>query len=175
MLFRFILPAFPLLAILLLAACRTQPAASPNPAAANNNIPIVAAPASTPVTPPPALTDQQIKDRCEELGYIAMRGDAAARNTILAELRNPVFDIRKSALSAAIQLNDRSIVPGMRAVVDATTNLEEKVDLLKAIDYINLPSLTEYRAALRKAKETGRPFSLPGATPLSVTNDSSGK
>jgi hypothetical protein len=89
-----------------------------------------------------------VERRIEELDALAMNNDAQSRDTILSELKNnPDKQIRAAALEAAIQFDDRSVVPPMQEIAAQTQDPEEKAAILKAIDYINLPSLTEYRAA----------------------------
>ena len=63
--------------------------------------------------------------------------------------------VRKAALNAVIQFNDRSAIPELQKIAEATVDPFEKVDILKAIDYIKLPSFTEmmaYQNSLKKAR-----------------------
>ena len=74
--------------------------------------------------------------------------DTESRDAILSELKtNSDKTIRAAALEAAIQFGDRSVVPPLQAIAAQTDDPEEKQNILDAIDYINLPSLTEYLAA----------------------------
>lgn len=110
----------------------------------------------------PNTVDQEnakrIHKRVLELYDLAMKDDTASRDEILSELKNPEKKIRHAALEAAIQFDDRSVVPYLKDAVAQTEDPREKVAILDAIDYINLPSLTEY-AAQRKA------LGLPAAPP----------
>ncbi len=85
-----------------------------------------------------------IRERSAELVALAMLPDASAHQTIISELKNPDKEIRQTALEALKQVTDRSIVPQMQAVADQTDDPNEKQAILDAIEYINLPSLTEY-------------------------------
>ena len=123
--------------------------------------------------PPAALAtdggapDESVGKRIAELEELAMNDDAASRDAILAELQNPDKEIRKAALEAAIQFNDRSVVPRLQEIAAQMEDPGEKAAVLEAIDYINLPSLSEYLAE-RKAQRAamgltnGPPFSTNG-------------
>jgi hypothetical protein len=91
---------------------------------------------------------EYVRKRIKELNALAMNNDNQSRDEILAEVKNnPDRQIRAAALEAAIQFDDRSVVPPLKAIADQTADPDEKEAILKAIDYINLPSLTEFRAA----------------------------
>ena len=101
---------------------------------------------------------------------LQMNNDAASLAAILAEMKNPNKDIRKVALSAVIQFNDRSAVPELQKIADNTQDPFEKVDILKAIDYIKLPSFTEYMAYKRSLKQAKHQTNGLPATPGATTN-----
>jgi hypothetical protein len=114
-------------------------------------------------TNPPAAPDpahaQHVQQRIMELNILAMKSDRASRDAILGELQNPDKEIRKGALEAAIQFGDRSVVPRLKEVAAETQDPAEKAEILAAIDYINLPSLTEYLAAQRAQSSSNAPTS----------------
>ena len=96
----------------------------------------------------PAAHAQYVRQRIKELNALAMNNDVQSRDEILSEVKNnPDRKIRAAALEAAIQFDDRSVVPPLQAIAAQTADPDEKDAILKAIDYINLPSLTEFRAA----------------------------
>jgi hypothetical protein len=133
---------------------------NPLPAAAVSNAPVETTP---PTNPPPALVvsaapaagtnaaaaqDELVQQKIEQLEAWSRNSDVPSRDAILSELRNsPDRQIRAAALEAAIQFNDRSVVPSLKEIAEQTQNPDEKDAILEAIEYINLPSLTEYRAA----------------------------
>jgi hypothetical protein len=91
---------------------------------------------------------QYVRQRIKELNALAMNNDTESRDIILSEVKNnPDRQIRAAALEAAIQFDDRSVVQQLQQIADQTQDPEEKQSILDAIDYINLPSLTEYLAA----------------------------
>ena len=87
---------------------------------------------------------QKIRKRIAELNDLAMSNDTNSLNTILSELNNSDKEIRKGALEAVIQFADRAAIPRLQEIADRTEDNTEKTALLEAIDYLKLPSLTEY-------------------------------
>lgn len=115
------------------------------------NIPVVisppgfSAPTVAVVTNDPAAHERYVRQRIRELNDLAMNNDIKSRDAILAEVAtNSDKRIRAAALEAAIQFDDRSVVPPLQQIADQIQDPEEKSNILAAIDYINLPSLTEY-------------------------------
>jgi hypothetical protein len=140
------------------AAASNQPVETP----ASNPPPVVAA-APAADTNAAAAHAQYVSRRIKELNALAMNDDVQSRDTILSELKNnPDKKIRAAALEAAIQFDDRSVVPPMQEIAAQTQDPEEKAAILEAIDYINLPSLTEYMAA--------HPNSTPGSAARSPSH-----
>ena len=143
----------------LAATVSNQPVEAP----ASNPPPVVSvAPVAVTNEAPAAGTNdaaahaQYVSRRIEELNALAMNNDVQSRDTILSELKkNPDKEIRAAALEAAIQYDDRSVVPPMQEIAAQTEDPDEKAAILEAIDYINLPSLTEFMAA--------HPNSTPGS------------
>jgi hypothetical protein len=127
-------------------------------AAPTNSVNVVKVPA---VSPPPivfaahiadtnaaAEHEKYVRQRIKELNALAMNNDVESRDAILSEVKtNSDRRIRAVALEAAIQFDDRSVVPPLQAIAAQTDDPEEKQNILDAIDYINLPSLTDYLAA----------------------------
>ena len=176
-----------LLGIILLAsrAFRPEPASVPSgganvskPESVADKRPEPAAPGNPPVsastniagTNQPAVSDaaheKYIRQRTAELDALAMKSDAASRDAILAELQNPDRAIRKAALEAAIQFGDRAVtVPRLQEIAAQTEDPAEKAEILEAIDYINLPSLTEYLAAQKGRKAALGSADAPSPSP----------
>lgn len=131
------------------------PVAGKNSAAMTTN----AAAAENPA--PAADVARQIS----ELNTLAMNNDAASRDAILAQMRNPDKTIRKAALEAAIQFGDRSVVPPLKEIAAQTEDSTEKADILAAIDYINLPSLTEVLAEQKAQMAAMGITNVPNGSP----------
>ena len=88
--------------------------------------------------------EQKVRQRIAELNDLAMNSDTNSLSTILAELNNSDKEIRKGALEAVIQFADRAAIPRLHEIADRTEDATEKAALLEAIEYLKLPSLTEY-------------------------------
>jgi hypothetical protein len=128
-----------------LPADPAMPATTPPPAAQATD-------AAAPAAPDPAHA-RYIERRIAELDDMAMKNDAVSRDTILSELRNPDGQIREAALEAVVQFSDRSVVPRLQEIAEQTEDPAEKAAILEAIEYINLPSLTEVLAQKRAERE----------------------
>lgn len=138
-------------------------------AAGTNAAPVVVATNAVAGTNSPSAAEmahqKEIHRAVEQLISLQMNSDAASLATILAGMTNAEPQIRKAALNAVIQFNDRSAIPALQKIADATSDPFEKVDILKAIDYIKLPSFTEmmaYKNALKKARHQTN--SVPAVT-----------
>jgi len=99
---------------------------------------------------------------------------------ILSGLVDPDREVRRTALADAVQLEDLSIVPRLRELADSAEDPGEKAEIAAAIDFINLPSVTEVLAEQKAARNaagipdppqaltnrwTGRPFRSSAAVP----------
>lgn len=141
---------------------RPQPAVSQMESPTVNSNPVPVTPTAKPATAGfiapavatnvgtasmPALQDEReefISRRSAELIKLAMQDSPEAHQQIVDELRNPDQEIRTAALEAMEQADDRSVVPQMQQIADQTDDPSEKQAILDTIDFINLPSLTEY-------------------------------
>ena len=151
--------------------------AAENPAVGTNAAPLVVA--TNAVAGTNALSEKEIAHQkeihriIEQFVSLQMNSDAASLATILAGMTNAEPQIRKAALNAVIQFNDRSAIPALQKIADATSDPFEKVDILKAIDYIKLPSFTEYMAyknALKKARQQTNAVATVTNAPIAGTN-----
>jgi hypothetical protein len=113
----------------------------------------VAIPAPATAALPDTNHAAYVRQRIAELDALAMNNDAASLETILSELHNPDRQIRKGALEAAIQFDDRAAIPRLKEIAAQTEDEDEKEEILKAADYLNLPSLTEYLAQQQAQRE----------------------
>ena len=148
-----------------LTACHRPPPPTGGAAAAQgNSVPATEVSASAPVPSVPATNSlseselahaKYVHETIERLVTLQMNDDPASLAAILVEMKNSEKTIRAAALKAVIQFNDRSAIPALQKLADETADPYEKVDILKAIDYIKMPSYTEY-LAYRRALKTGQ-------------------
>jgi hypothetical protein len=110
-----------------------------------------------------------VRSRVMTLRDLAMEDDPASLQTILAELTNADRAIRVAALEATVQFGSRDAIPRLKEAAAATDDPKEKVALVEAAEFLELPSLTEVRAQMkqRKAKQTGDPGTQPQTAPKS--------
>jgi len=110
-----------------------------------SSAPLAVTDAMAPATAPPVMqaTNPAVnaQDRTAELMALAMNDDTNSLNTIWSELANPDKEIRAGALAAVVQFGDRSVVPRLRELAAQTDDAAEKVSILEAADFLELPSL----------------------------------
>ncbi len=99
--------------------------------------------ANGPDTPPPANYEDYANRRIAELEDLGMSGNASALSTIESELDSRDPRIQKAAVSAAIQFGSRDAIPALREVYDHTDDSGQKLNLQKAIEFLELPSESE--------------------------------
>jgi HEAT repeat protein len=79
-----------------------------------------------------------VQTRIAELNDLAMTDDPASLQQILRELDNPEPSIRTAAVEAAVQFKSPDAIPALKDAEDQATNLDEKVTIQKAIDFLSL-------------------------------------
>ncbi|SPE50926.1 exported hypothetical protein [Verrucomicrobia bacterium] len=94
----------------------------------------------------------------------AASGSISEADAILVRLNSTDRETRKAALEDATQLEDRSIVPRLREIADRTEDPAEKAEILAAIEFINLPSVTEYLKSQQAQKASGQAGTPAGPT-----------
>jgi HEAT repeat protein len=107
------------------------------------------------VPAPDAATDLSASDhenyvftRRGELTQMGMSDDPSDLKTILSELNNKDPEVRQAALSATIQFGSQDAIPALQNEMAWTDDPQEKVDLQKAIKYLQLPTFQEFKTRL---------------------------
>jgi hypothetical protein len=131
--------------------------APPQPAAMAPAAPVQAVPAADPA---------EIEQRKALLLDYAWETDPKFLRLILADLNHPVPEVRATAREAAKHFGSRDAIPALQAQLAATEDLKEKVALQEAIEFLQLPTLTEYlqtRTAkgLTNRSKAARPLPAP--------------
>ena len=62
---------------------------------------------------------------------------------ILSELRNPLPEIRRAALSAVRAFSSRKSIPYLDQIRRETRDSSDQQNLTNAIDYLKLPTMVE--------------------------------
>jgi hypothetical protein len=102
--------------------------------------------------------NEYVRQRINELGQLAMNQDETSRATILSELTNADQEICHAALEALIQTKDQSAIPQLEAIAGLTEDPQEKAAMLEAVQFIKLPSLTDYLAEHPQDSNSGVPL-----------------
>jgi hypothetical protein len=96
--------------------------------------------------------ENYVAERQAELTQLGTSDDPADLRTILSELNNKEPAIRSSALAAAVQFGDKdTTIPALQNEIRWTDDPQEKVDIMNAIKYLQLPSFQEFQANLAAA------------------------
>jgi hypothetical protein len=73
------------------------------------------------------------------LGALATTGNPAGLQTISSELNNPDPEIRRAALLAAVDFGSQDAIPALQYQLEWTSDPQEKVNIQKAIAFLQLP------------------------------------
>ena|ERR1041385_3321181 len=92
---------------------------------------------------PVAKHKEYVEQRSNELMDLAFTDDKASLDIILSELTNRDPEIRKAAVEAAVQFASRDAIPKMLEAADQLDNPKEKAEVLEAVEFLKLPSVTE--------------------------------
>jgi hypothetical protein len=110
---------------------------------------------------PEAKQEAYVAKRVVELQDLGMENDAASLDTILSELDNGDPSIRQAAVEAAVQFGSRDAIPRLMKAAAQADDPKDKSAILDAIEFLNLPTLTE---AMRQ-KNQSTPDASSGARP----------
>jgi hypothetical protein len=114
------------------------------PSTSENNLPDPHVTIATgPDAPPAAEYEEYVNRRTAELEDLGMAGDTSALLTIESELDSRDPRIQKAAVSAAIQFGSRDAVPALQEAYGHTDDPAQKLNLQKAIEFLELPSESE--------------------------------
>lgn len=103
-----------------------------------------------------------VAGKIEALEKAATETDPANLQLIVRELANPERKIRQAALEAAKDFGSREAIPTLKKIAEESQDPREKVEFLDAIQFLELPTLTEIRQQIKAAKvrddSAGQPF-----------------
>jgi len=112
--------------------------------------PLPIAPLSTNTVTPPINTNttvtsapsqEDIDAEVDRLQDWSLNNDPASLSNILADLTNPVKEVREAAIDAAEQFGSADAIPALKAAAANTEDIEEKIAYLDAADLLSLPDL----------------------------------
>jgi hypothetical protein len=95
------------------------------------------------------------QEQAADVFEAAASGDPAQLEFVYTQLSNAQPEIREEALDAIIQFAGRKAIPRLKQIADATGSVDEKTSILEAIEFLELPSMSEkpsLRASARQNK-----------------------
>lgn len=104
----------------------------------------------------PDHADYVLERKAQLLDLIGSN-DPSALRTILSELNNQDPEIRKAALSAAVQVGNPEAIPALRNELLWAEDPQEKVQIQEAIDFLQLPPADQVKneaVAAQAARDT---------------------
>jgi hypothetical protein len=147
------------------------PATEPGPAVESvtpTNNPAVAVPVGGDTNKTPEINEQlrlaDVQKELERIGELQTDGAGShdAMLLLLDKVRHREPEVRKAALDGLVQLNDTNAVPGLQEAAALAQDPREKVAILNAIDYLNLPSVTpETQPPIDASPKKVRPPTAP--------------
>jgi hypothetical protein len=105
----------------------------------------VSAPAPGPVAAQPVTPEKReaaIESEKDRLAALEMNDDAGSLSNILADLNSPEKEIRMAAIEAAVQFRSTNAIPVLQNAAANDQDVEEKIALLKAVDFLASPEVT---------------------------------
>ena len=129
------------------AAHNLEPASQPGMAAAD-----FSSTNDSPLDSPEARHQAYVDARTAELMDLGMNDDSQSLNTILSELSNRDPEIRKAAVEATVQFGSRDAIPNLTDAAAQTDDPQEKAEIMEAIQFLKLPTLSEAAAQANQAQ-----------------------
>jgi HEAT repeats len=103
------------------------------------------------------LTEEQVNSivetKAEQLEDLSRKSDRASMEAILAEIKSPYPEVRADAIEAIIQFRSRDAIPALKELAAQSQDPNEKVAISNAVDFLELPTLQEFRARLEQAQQ----------------------
>jgi HEAT repeat protein len=83
----------------------------------------------------------------------SLSDDPGVLPNILADLSNPEKEVREAAIEATKQFGSSNAIPTLRAAVANTTDPEEQIALLEAVEFLSLPGISDSSVQLPRTPE----------------------
>ncbi len=110
-------------------------------------------PGENPVNSPPAhlfpAQTNSVEETIALLEELGTRDDSESFQKIVSQLADANPEIRNAALEATMQFGNRDAIPMLKELAAKTHDAREKVEILDAIKFLGLPSLSELRQERR--------------------------
>ena len=137
------------------AASTTPPDtnATPQPRVGIEHLPEKEPPPSPdrPRTPRPAAHGEAVMDAIQTA---TATHDVRMVPLLARYLESDASDVRAAALQGLIELGERDAIPYLKVAVQETKIPEEKIELVKAIEFLSLPTWKEHRDAVKATAQS---------------------
>jgi hypothetical protein len=110
---------------------------------------------------PEARHQAYVDARTAELMDLGMNDDSESLHTILSELNNRDPQIRKAAVEAVVQFGSRDVIPNLMDAAAQTDDPQEKAEIMEAIQFLKLPTLSEAAAQANQAQHSSTSSNVP--------------
>jgi hypothetical protein len=119
--------------------------------------PVAVGPAVSIAVPSQPPTEQATEDErtalleetLEDIQRLLHSGDLQSLMTILDQLSNPEKQVREAALDAVIRMDNPHAIPQLKVAAERAMDSKERAAILNAIEYLELPSLSQIGLAGR--------------------------
>jgi len=93
------------------------------------------------------VSREAIERQIESLTDASAKSDSKSFQLIVNALNDPQAEIRQTAVEAAIQFGSRDAIPFLKEAAANIEDAREKVKILDAIEFLELPSFSEIKQA----------------------------
>ncbi len=97
----------------------------------------------SPYPPGASENEQWIADQIAELNRLSALDDSASLKAILAELRNPLHEIRRAAFSGVRAFSSRESIPYLEQMRRESADSTDQQALTETIEHLKLPTIVE--------------------------------
>lgn len=113
-----------------------------------------------------ALSEEMVEAKVAELAALTEVADTNSLRALVRHLDHPMPAIRVAALTEIVNVASRDAIPMLKEALGRTADPREKVKIIEAIEYLELPTLTEWRKAKGKLPGSASP-APPSSAPVS--------
>jgi hypothetical protein len=98
-----------------------------------------------------ALTIEERAAQIDQLEEWSRNDDKQSLNNIIGYLASPDKAVRSVAIESTKQFGSADAIPALKAALDSTESIEDKIAYLEAIEFLSLPELEVKPTTLEEA------------------------
>ena len=118
------------------------------------NLTVISHPMESPYPAGATENEQWIADQIARLNRLSALDDSVSLSSILAELRNPLPEIRSAAYSAVRAFGSREPIPYLEQMRRETSDTADQQALTDTIEHLKLPTMVEALESISVAAQT---------------------